>query len=134
MKFLVATLIATAALTGCAASGVRVTDDQVAHFKKGITTKSDVLQTLGKPTMQMRLGDGTSMVTYSFSETSVRPATFIPIVGAFAGGADSRSNSMTLRFDANDKLIDTTSASFENGTGHGVSAGPVQGVPDQPRR
>ncbi|WP_153012897.1 hypothetical protein [Pseudacidovorax intermedius] len=133
MRLLIAAL-AAAALAGCAASGVRVTDDQVAHFQRGVTTKAEVLQALGKPTMQMRMGDGTSMVIYSFAEVAVRPATFIPVVGAFAGGADSRSNTMTLRFDAAERLVDTTSSATETGTGRGASAGPVAPVSDQPRR
>lgn len=126
--------LAAIAIAGCAASGVRVTDDQVAHFQKGVTTKAEVLQALGQPTVQTRLADGSSVVVYSFYETAVRPATLIPIVGAFAGGADSRSNTMTLRFDQQGKLIDTTSSTYASGTGNGLSAGAVTPVPDQPRR
>ena len=133
MKFIVLAAF-VAALAGCAAGGVKVTDQQVAGFKAGETTKSTVLAALGEPTMQMRLADGSTMVVYSHYEATVRPATFIPIVGAFAGGSDSRSNTMTLRFDAADKLIDTTSSSSAMGSGMGLSAGQATPVQDQPRK
>lgn len=125
---------AVLALAGCAASGVKVTDEQVAGLKKGETTKAEVISAFGSPNMQMRLADGTSMVIYSHVEVAVRPATFIPIVGAFAGGADSRSNSMTLRFDASDRLIDTTSMSSAYGSGNGLAAGTIAPVDNQPRK
>lgn len=134
MRMMIAAAAAVLLLAGCAASGVKVTDDQVASLKKGETTKADVLRTFGQPTMQMRLADNTSMVMYSHFEYAVRPATFIPIVGAFAGGADSRSNTMTLRFDASDKLMDTTSSSTAIGSANGVGAGGVPAVDAQPRK
>lgn len=130
-------LIAMAAalmLAGCAATGVNVTDDQVTQLKKGETTKAEVLAAFGQPTMQMRLGDGTSMLTYTYAEYRTRPATFIPFVGAFVGGGDSRSNSVSLRFDASDKLIDTTSMASAYGTGLGAAAGQIAPVEQQPRK
>ena len=123
------------ALAGCAAGGVKVTDDQLTSFKAGETTKAQVIAALGAPTMQMRLADGTSMVVYSYYESKVRPATFIPVVGAFAGGSDTSTNTATLRFDASDKLIDTTSASSAIGSGMGAAAGQIQpATADQPRK
>lgn len=122
------------ALAGCAASGVKVTDDQVAAFKAGETTKAQAMAVLGKPTMQMRLADNTSIVIYSHYESRVRPATLIPVVGAFVGGADSNSNTMTLRFDASDRLLDTSSSASNFGTGAGLAAGQPAAVPDQPRK
>lgn len=134
MKKVLAGIAVLALIAGCAATGVKVSDEQLAKLKKGETTRSEVLATLGKPTMQMKLADGTSLLTYSYFEYSTRPATFIPIVGAFAGGADSRSNSVSLRFDANDKLIDNTSMSSEYGTGMGAAAGAIAPVEQQPRK
>lgn len=85
--------------------------------------------------MQTRLADGTSMVIYSHYEAKVRPETFIPLVGAFVGGSDATSNTATLRFDASDKLIDTSSSSSTFGTGMGLSAGKIEPTTlDQPRK
>ncbi|KQP02451.1 hypothetical protein [Pseudorhodoferax sp. Leaf265] len=130
-----ATIALSAALVACAAGGVRVTDDQLTRFKAGETTKAQVIGALGAPTMQMRLADGTSMVVYSYYEAKVRPATFIPVAGAFAGGSDSSTNTATLRFDSSDRLIDTTSSSSATGNGMGAAAGQIQpATGDQPRK
>jgi outer membrane protein assembly factor BamE (lipoprotein component of BamABCDE complex) len=127
-----ATTVALAALLyGCAATGVRVTEDQAAALKPGATTESEVVQRFGPPTMRMRQADGTLLLIYSHAEAQVRPATFIPLIGGLVGGSDVRSTTVTLRFDGNGRLIDTTSATSAYGTGPG---GAVEPVPDQPRR
>ena len=131
---LLLTLAVAAVMGGCAAGGVKVSEDQIASFRPGQTTKAQVLAALGQPTMQTRLGDGTSMLIYSHYEARVRPQTFIPIVGAFAGGSDSSSTTTTLRFDAFDRLIDSATSVSAFGTGTGLSAGEIRPTTsDQPR-
>lgn len=128
-------MVVAALLVGCAATGVKVTDAQVAAFKPGEATEAQVVAALGEPTMRTRLADGTVMVIYSYAEAQVRPATFIPVVGAFVGGSDSRSTAVTLRFDKDGKLIDTSSSTTSFGTGMGAAAGKVETRPtDQPRQ
>lgn len=123
-----------ASLFGCAATGVQVTEAQTSGFVKGETTRSEVLQTLGSPTMQSTMPDGTRMVMYTYAEATVRPSTFIPIVGAFVGGTDSRGSSVVLRFDSEDKLIDTSSSESSYGTAHGISSGVNAPPQQQPRK
>jgi len=113
------------ALAGCAAGGVKVTDGQLSTFKPGETTKAQVIAAVGAPSVQMRLADGTYIVVYSYFEAKVRPETFIPLVGGLVGGSDSTSTTSTLRFDANDRLIDTTSTVSAYGMGTGFAAGNV---------
>ncbi|MCT9812413.1 hypothetical protein N0K08_17355 [Acidovorax sp. Be4] len=132
---IIAVIALAAALAGCAAGGVKVTDGQLASFKTGETTKAQVIAAIGAPNMQMRLADGTSMVIYSHYEAKVRPETFIPFVGGFVGGSDSTSTTATLRFDASDKLLDTSSSSSAFGSGMGLSAGKIEPATlDQPRK
>lgn len=134
MKITAALLIATL-LAGCAATGVKVTDAQVSAFKPGEATEAQVVAALGEPTMRTRLADGSVMVIYSYAESQVRPATFIPVVGALVGGADSRSTAVTLRFGPDGKLIDTSSSTSSFGTGMGAAAGKVETKQiDQPRQ
>lgn len=121
-------------VASCAATGVRITDSQVAALKKGETTRSDVITAFGQPTTQVRQADGTTTVLYTYAEARTRPETFIPIAGAFIGGVDSRSNHVSLRFDASDKLIDYTTAESATGTGLGAMAGSIERVPNQPRK
>ena len=127
-------LLAIILLTGCASSGVQVTPEQMTGFQKGITTEADVLQKLGRPNMVRASSDGGKMFVYAYSQSQVRAATLIPVVGAFAGGADIKMSSAMFMFDANGKLTNFSSSQSEYGSGTGIAAGaPMQQV-DQPRQ
>lgn len=131
---LVAVLLAFT-LVGCAASGVKVTEEQLGQFKAGETTIEQAIAAFGQPTSRTRMADGSISLMYVFTESTVRPQTLIPFVGAFIGGADATSNLATLRFDPSGKLLDTTSSTTQIGSGMGFSAGqPAPIVTDQPRR
>jgi len=110
--------IAAMIFVGCASSGVKVTEDQTSSFVKGQTTRAQVIQALGNPTSQTKMSDGTRIISYSYARARTRPTTFIPIVGLFAGGTDTHGSSVTLSFDANDKLIDITSMENDISTHH----------------
>lgn len=129
-----AVLMVAATLAGCAASGVKVTEGQLQALQPGVTTEAEAVGRLGQPTVRTRMGDGSVMAIYSYAEVKVRGATFIPIVGAFAGGSDMRTTTVTLRFDAAGKLIDTTSSAGVYGTGMGAAAGAVSSEPTQQPR
>lgn len=122
------------ALSACASTGVKVTEDQTSGFAPGQTTRQEVLSKLGKPTMQTRLPDGTRLVQYAYAESSVRASTFIPIVGAFVGGADMNTSSVQIRFDAQDRLIDMSHSEGEMGSGTGFAAGSPAPSVNQPRK
>lgn len=122
-------------LAGCGSTGVRVTEQNLEAFKVGETTEAEVISQLGKPTMRTRLPDGAVMVVYSYAEYSTRPATFIPFVGPFVGGADVTSDAVTLMFGANGKLTQTSTSSTAYGTGRGPSStAPAQVETSQPRK
>lgn len=132
MRFLA--IFVAAALTGCAASGVKVTDTHLSSFKQGETTEHEVVAALGQPTTRMRLPDGTVMLVYAYSAYSVRPSTFIPIVGGFVGGADGQASSVSLTFGPDGKLLNTASSASTFGTGQNAASGvptPIQ--TQQPR-
>jgi hypothetical protein len=130
-----ALVLAACLLTGCAAVGVRVTESQMDQFKPGIATEGDVTAAFGSPTMRMRLADGSTAIYYTYAESRVRPATFIPFIGPLVGGSDSTSTSVSLRFDKNGRLIDTSSTSATYGIGMGGAAGSVSIQPTgQPRQ
>lgn len=129
------TAMLVAALVGCAASGVKVTDEQIARLTPKVTTLSDAERMLGPATTRMRMPDGTTQLHYVYSEATVRAASLIPIVGLVAGGTDVRSNMVVLRFDTTGLLVDVMSSSSQYGTGVGASSGAVDrtAVP-QPRQ
>lgn len=106
---------------GCISSGNPSIRDEAAigQIKAGVTTKEDVRKLLGKPN-SVGKGSGSfpvgtiptgnpvapltlnsSYEIWSYSHISVETdaATFIPIVGLFAGGATSSVSSVTIYFD-----------------------------------
>lgn len=133
-KITFAALAVCISVAGCASSGVRVKDEQLAEFVPGKTTKQDVIARLGVPTSSMRNSDGSSMIMYTYSEARTRATTFIPIVGLFAGGVDTNATNVMLQFDPEGKLLSHSSSETALGTATGVAAGSVDSVPDQPRK
>lgn len=127
-------LAAAVLLTACAATGVRVTEEQVKQFEKGKSTYVEVVQKLGQPTTSVVTSQGLRYASYAYSEAAARPETFIPFVGPFVGGVDARSNAVTFIFDGRGVLQDYTSATSQFGTGMGAAAGTNPPRVDQPRK
>lgn len=128
-----AILISAAILAGCATSGVQVGSEQTAAFKQGITTEADVVQKLGRPNNVLTSSDGGKTLTYSYANVQIRPSTFIPIVGLFAGGSDVRSSATSFVFDKSGKLVSHNTVSNEYGTSTGLTSGAPMASTDQPR-
>lgn len=87
-------------LSGCSSTiGNKGTQDQLAieQIKPGVTTKAEVKELVGEPSYVTFFG---TEETWSFivSEAQVRAATFIPIVGLFAGGSDFETHTLTIQF------------------------------------
>lgn len=117
MKHMIVGLLVASALAGCASVGVKVTDEQMASFKEGITTEADVIAALGAPTTRVRTADGSVTLGYSHAQYNTKAATFIPIVGLFAGGADMRSSAVILSFGKDGKLTNTSTQTSNMNTG-----------------
>lgn len=119
MKVVIA-LSLVISLAGCMSTGVEVSQDQTSSFKTGTTTQQEVVARLGAPTSRTSLPDGSSMMVYSFAAAQARPASFIPIVGAFVGGADSRSSMVMFQFAPNGTLKSTTRSDSAMGSRMGT--------------
>ena len=107
----------------CAASGVHVSEAQVSNFKKGKTTYEDVVSELGSPTSKTLNSSGKTDIVYIYSEYQTRPETFIPYVGAFVGGSDSRTNIASFTFNKAGILQDYTFSETSLGTVNNLNAG-----------
>jgi outer membrane protein assembly factor BamE (lipoprotein component of BamABCDE complex) len=123
-----------AALAGCMSTGVEVKPEQTADFRAGITTRQQVLSRLGIPTTQATLPDGSTMLVYAFSAAQARPASFIPIVGAFVGGADARSSMVSFRFGPDGVLKSSSSSASQSGSQLGTTTTTAPMQTDQPRQ
>lgn len=106
MKRILMCVALAMALTGCAGpqAYAPVTVDHVAGFKKGITTESDVIAKLGRPMTVTTTIEGRTL-DYTSMKSSIRGATFIPVVGLFAGGSDTKIDVATFTFDPSGKLL-----------------------------
>jgi len=132
----VLTLLACALLSGCVASGVKVDERNLVSFERGKTTYDQVVERLGQPTGNTLLSDGRRVLTYNYMQAQARPENFIPIVGAFVGGADSRFSFVSITFDDHGVLESYTSSQSQYGAGTGFAAGarPSDRVDQQPRK
>lgn len=116
-------------LAGCATAGVKVDPATVATFKSGQTTYQQVVSRLGPPTSEAIAPDGSRVIAYSYVQASARPESFIPIIGPFVGGSDSRSTLVMFRFTSQGVLDSTTSSASQ----YGVSTGLFSGAGTTPR-
>jgi outer membrane protein assembly factor BamE (lipoprotein component of BamABCDE complex) len=116
-------LAVSTTLLGCATVGREISDAQLATLKKGETTTNQAAAAFGEPTSTTKMSDGRQIMSYSFAYAQARPATFIPIVGIFAGGSDVRSSVVMLTFNKDGVLQDYTSTQSVTGVGMGLAAG-----------
>lgn len=113
-------------ISACATTGREISDAQIAELRKGETNRGQAAQILGNPIRTTRQSTGREIWIYSFSHVQARPESFVPIVGAFAGGADSRSSSLVLIFNEAGILQDYTSSRSATGSGTGFASGKYQ--------
>lgn len=125
MRF-VAVLLVSLFLASCASYGKKVDQGQVSQFKKGETTYSEVVATLGKPTHSIMNSDGTKSAIYAYFQSQANAANFIPYVGMFVGGASTESTSVTFNFDEHSILKDYSSSEGSADVGTGIISGQRQ--------
>jgi hypothetical protein len=126
--------VASCVLTGCMASGVKVSDEQAQSFKVGKSTYADVIGQLGPPTSSSLSSDGSRTANYSYSAASARPQDFIPYIGPLVSGYDTSSSAVTFVFDARGILKNMSSTQNNVGIGSNLAAGgPQLGSQGQPQ-
>jgi len=100
-------------------SGTKVTEQQAAQFEKGKSTEAEVIAKLGPPTSSSRGPDGAKADVYMYTKSQARAASFIPVVGLMAGGADASMTAVIFHFRPDGLLEDWAS----NITNTGVDTG-----------
>lgn len=93
--------LALLAIQGCASSGnPKVADfNPTTQVEYGKTTKQEIHAMLGEPNGKKYGADGKEVWVYSYAQAQARPATFIPVVGLFAGGMDGSAKKLIFAFD-----------------------------------
>lgn len=101
MRNLIVVLAVSSLLVGgCAAtSGVEVTSEQASFVKKGVTTKAKLIEKLGAPTSGTVNSNGKEVLLWTYEKVAVDGATYIPVVGMFAGGSKSEVKSFSVTLD-----------------------------------
>jgi outer membrane protein assembly factor BamE (lipoprotein component of BamABCDE complex) len=96
--------------TGCWSSkmGRELSREQVSQVRKGMT-RSQVESLIGSPNHANPDGQGGMIFYYNFMNTKVRASSYIPVVGSFAGGADTEQKNVTVYFDRYGKVKDIIS-------------------------
>ncbi len=98
---ILAALIAVAGMaTGCAtSSGTKVEASSLTFIQKGKTTKSELVSKLGQPDETGVDSNGKETVSWIHSNSRTDAKTFIPIAGAFIGGATSENTTLKVILD-----------------------------------
>lgn len=118
-------ILTAALLTGCASVGNNFDESKVSQIKKGETTENELLQMFGGPQNRSVTSEGQTILTWMYTESSVKGESFIPYAGAFVGG--TRSKSKTLNVVLQDGKVQSYAASG----GGTESRGTTQDVPKQ---
>lgn len=130
-------------VSGCVSSGNSSIADQdrIVQIKLNTSTKEDVRRILGQPNGISRQSGSyaafaglppttqTNIEVWSYTHINVDvdAATFIPIVGLFAGGATSNVNTFTVAFDDQGivRHISSTQSQGRSGAGAGGEPSPT---------
>ena len=109
-------------LAACMSAGVKIDQSKLSTMQKGKTTYDEVVQAFGKPTQVYNNDNGTMAISYSYVSAQPRPESFIPIAGAFVGGADTENSTVTFNFNHAGILQGYTSSHGSAGAGTGFEA------------
>lgn len=115
-------LVLSVLLTGCVSVGRKIDLEAVAKIEKGKTTRADVLSLLGSPDGITRDGLGNEVLGYTFVRHQTSPVTFVPIVGAFAGGGDVQTQFVSVTVNRAGVVCDVLSSSYSAEAGHGLQS------------
>lgn len=81
------------------------------QFTVGTSTIADVERVYGKPVSESVSSDGAHVLAYGRVHAHAKVASFIPVVGLFAGGAVGSSETTVFTFDKDGHLKSYTSQS-----------------------
>lgn len=112
-------------LCGCASVGRKIDQSKADQIKKGETTREEVRKLIGSPDQITKDSEGTEIWLYMHSTATAKPESFIPLVGAFAGGVNMSSQIITIQFGDDGKVSRMTSLTSGTELNHGASTAPT---------
>ncbi|MGD0017089.1 MAG: outer membrane protein assembly factor BamE [Verrucomicrobiia bacterium] len=117
-------------LVGCASVGRKLDQASVDRIQIGKTTRQDVLASLGSPDQLTRLGNSDVIFSYHYIHAAAKPESYIPIVGAFAGGANVQQQIVMITFGQDDIVKNVMSTQGATESGYNLGAGDKASIPD----
>jgi outer membrane protein assembly factor BamE (lipoprotein component of BamABCDE complex) len=109
-------------INGCATSGRKIDQAKLSQIKTAQTTKQDVIKLIGSPDQITTDGFGNTTFMYQYVRASTKPASFIPIVGAFAGGVNVQNEFAIINIDSNGIVRNMITSLGANDTSVGLNA------------
>lgn len=116
-------------IAGCAATGTQVSQNAAMQFKEGVTTEAQIVAKLGPPTGVTMSSGGIKTITYTGAQVQMKAATFIPIVGLFAGGSDVAVTTAAYQLGIDGILQKVDYSTANTSTGMGSTPAPVNANP-----
>lgn len=110
-------LLSGVLLAGCMSVGVEVRPEQMASFRRGVTTLQEVTAALGPASVQTALDDGSMLLVYTYVTSRPHPESYIPFIGSLVAGADTRSSAAVFLFDTRGVLKSANTTTSNVGTG-----------------
>jgi outer membrane protein assembly factor BamE (lipoprotein component of BamABCDE complex) len=110
-------------LFGCASTGNNFDESKLSQIQKGETTEAQLIEFFGQPENRTVTSEGTTILTWTYTEATVKGESFIPYAGPFVGG--TRSKAKTLRVT----LADNKVTSFTYSGGGNETRGTTQDTP-----
>ena len=120
----------TISLVGCVTIGRQLDQNSVESIRKGETTKEEVVKLLWSPDQITRDSNGNTIMMYLYMRMTTKAASFIPVVGMFAGGANTQNQTVIIVVGQNGIVSDITSSQGSSESGFGGSAGRPAKLPD----
>jgi hypothetical protein len=93
-------------IVGCSSYGSKIDRNYATSIKKGVTTETQVVRQIGSPTSIGLSANGQKTLTYMHVASQVKASTFIPIVGLFAGGADTQTTMLIITIDQDTGIVE----------------------------
>jgi len=81
-------------------------------FQTGVDTINTVVAKLGRPNSTENNSDGTVTIRYARVRTHIKGASFVPIVGLFAGGATGTTTTKSFTFGSDGLLKSYASGDY----------------------
>lgn len=111
-------ILTSISLIGCASVGTKFSQSQIDKIIDGKTTKNEIIQMLGKPTMSYVVND-TIVMTYVRSTAKNSFGNFIPVYNVIHTEVNTDTETLTINIDNNDivKSHPITQSSISSSSG-----------------